>query len=110
MKTNETWLLLKFLSRDPAEAAPLEQLSAELLCSPTDVEMLIEEARLKGHLIVEDDHGYYIAPDYTAFARWRAERVIPILVGHLDTLRAMGLAARRQFGEPDTSTELLLTG
>jgi biotin operon repressor len=110
MKTNEMQLLLAFLSHDPAEAASLEQLSTELLCSPKDVEKRIETARLAGHLIVENAQGYFIAPDYATFAQWRADRVIPVLVGHLDVLGAMGRAARRQFRVADAPDELLLTG
>ena len=109
MDTKNTRMLLAFLSHDPAEAAPLEQLSAKLLCSPKDIETHIEEARLKGHLIVEDEHGYFIASDYHTFAQWRANRVIPVLVNYLDVLNAMGRAARRQFGVDDTR-ELRLTG
>ena len=65
------------------------------------VDYWVEQARLAGHLVIENDQGYLIAPDFESFNRWRKQYVIPKLVSTLDMLRAMGASARTQFNRED---------
>jgi hypothetical protein len=97
--------LLEKLSTRPDVAKTTALLAVEM---HTDVERVLEwiqRARAAGHLIIENNRGYYIAPDYESFCAWRKQVVIPDLVYTLDMLHAMGMAAKRQFNVPGIDPE-----
>ena len=65
------------------------------------VKRAIVEARLQGHLILENARGYYLASDYDQFDAWRKEYVIARMTALLDMLHAMGRSAKQEFGRDD---------
>ena len=65
------------------------------------VDYWVDQARLAGHLIIENNQGYLLAPDFDSFNQWRKQYVIPKLVYTLDMLRAMGASAKAQFDRED---------
>lgn len=90
--------LLARLSTRPDEAKTTALLAYELDTSEGVIEDLIKEARRNGCLVVENDRGYFIAADYETFDRWRKYYPVREMAQSLDTLQAMGQAAREQFG------------
>ena len=42
-------------------------------------EYWIEQARLDGHLIIETNKGYLIAPDFESFNQWRKQYVLSLI-------------------------------
>ena len=95
--------LIERMSFEPDVSKTSVLLAHELHTTPEQVLFWIKNARARGHLIIENFRGYYLAPTYDSFVRWRKDIVIPELVETLDMLHAMSKAAKRNFsaGEHD---------
>lgn len=104
--------LLSYLSKNPDEAKTSALIGVEM-DKPADwVEFWIERARMDGHLVIECERGFYLAPTYEHFDAWRKAYVIPKLAETLDMLTSMGKQAKRQFNREDLPDSILpiLTG
>lgn len=97
--------LLTCLSARSDKSKTPALLSLETEMTEEEVENGITEARLRGHLIVQNATGYFLAQSYAVFNKWRRDYVVVELVYTLDMLRAMGMSAKQKFDrehDPDS--------
>lgn len=90
--------LLSHLTTNPDEAKTAALIAHELQDHDAEwVTFWIERARMDGHLVVENERGFYIAPSYEHFDAWRKAYVIPQMTLLLDMLTSMGKEAKQRF-------------
>jgi hypothetical protein len=99
-ESRRTYYIEQIVSRLLADAdlpACPRHLADELGTTESWIEFWVEEARMDGHLVLENEDGYYLAPTYEDFDQWRKDTIIPRLTRELDKLHAMGKQAKEQF-------------